>query len=98
METWDNGHLDKMIDSVFARIKKVLVLVVEGKGSNKYVEIKCGKKHVLTHLPPAEETAQEEGHDNQTVPAIHSAPLAFNLSIEFDDKEDKDVALVCCDL
>ena len=42
-ETWNNGHLDGTISKVFKPLQKVLVLVVEGKGTNNLVEKKREK-------------------------------------------------------
>ena len=43
-ETWANGHLDKVIEKVFDRLKRVLVLIAEAKGKNNLMETKQGKK------------------------------------------------------
>ena len=51
METWNQGHLDCMIEKVCNRIQKVLVLIVEGKGKNDLVETKRGKKIADLDLP-----------------------------------------------
>ena len=51
METWNQGHLDGMIEKVCKRIQKVLVLIVEGKGKNDLVETKRGKKFADLDLP-----------------------------------------------
>ena len=51
MQTWNNGHLDFMIEKVFKRLQKVLVLIVEAKGKNDLVETKRGKKFANLDLP-----------------------------------------------
>ena len=51
MNTWNNGHLDNVIASVFKRLQKVLVLIIEAKGKNDLVETKRGKKFVDLDLP-----------------------------------------------
>ena len=50
-ETWANGHLDKVIEKVFERLQKVLVLIAEAKGKNDLVETKRGKKFQDLDLP-----------------------------------------------
>ena len=48
---WTNGTLDKMITSVFKRLRRVLVLIIEAKGKNDLVETKRGKKFAALDLP-----------------------------------------------
>ena len=42
-ETWEKGELNEVITKVFNRLKKVLVLIIEGDGGNELVETKRGK-------------------------------------------------------
>ena len=59
MQTWNDGLLDESIRNVFKRLRKVLVLIVEGGGSNKLVKIKRGKKHDALTLPPTAPAAPD---------------------------------------
>ena len=43
-ETWEKKKLNELIAKVFNRLKNVLVLIVDGKGGNKFVESKRGKR------------------------------------------------------
>ena len=45
MAAWTEGDLDDVITKVFDRIKRVLVLINEGKGGNDLVETKRGVAH-----------------------------------------------------
>ena len=38
--TWNNGKLNNVINSVFKKIKKVLVLILEANGGNDLVKKK----------------------------------------------------------
>ena len=49
--TWANGQLDKVIEKVFDRLKRVLFLITEAKGINDLVETKLGKKSQDLNLP-----------------------------------------------
>ena len=42
-ETWGNGHLDKSIDNMFYRLKRMLHLIDEGKESIEFMETKYEK-------------------------------------------------------
>ena len=87
-----------MIENVFGRIKKVLVLIAEGKGSNKLVETKRGKKHILEHLPPIDTAAEEEQrHNEPAAPMLPPATLT-DLLEEFDDEDDVECELVGCEV
>ena len=46
MAAWTDGDLDDVITKFFDRIKRVLVLINEGKGGNDLVETKRGVEHV----------------------------------------------------
>ena len=46
MAAWTDGDLDDVITKVFDRIKRVLVLINEGKGGNDLVEAERGVEHV----------------------------------------------------
>ena len=58
-ETWDSEDISQSITNVFGRLKKVLVLICEGNGSNKYVEAKRGKKFADMTLPPVPQQQAE---------------------------------------
>ena len=97
METWEKGHLDSIIENVFGRIKKVLVLIVEGKGSNKLVETKRGKKHILEHLPPEENAAEDEQRRNESAASLAPPPV-IDFSVEYDDEDDGECELIACEV
>ena len=82
--------LDRSIQNVFNRLKKVLVLIIEGKGSNELVETKRGKQTVRADLPAAAEEVQNEELPNILPPV--------SLLQDFDDEDEDDVVLVACDM
>ena len=45
MYVWRDGDLNKVIDKVFDRIERVLILINEDKGGNDLLETKRGKEH-----------------------------------------------------
>ena len=98
METWDKGHLNDIISKVFGRLQKVLVLVVEGKGSNELVETKRGKQHVRNDLPPDETAADEESNNNQTNGDSIPPPTVPNFSDFLDEEEDDACEVVGCEM
>ena len=98
METWKQGKLNDIINKVFGRLKKVLVLVVEGKGSNELVESKRGKQHVRSDLPPEETAANEEPDSDEGNAAILPPPTVLNFADNFDQEEDDDCELVACEM
>ena len=89
-ETWENGVLDRSIQNVFNRLKKVLVLIIEGNGSNELVETKRGNQTVRADLPAAAEEVQNEELPNILPPV--------SLLQDFDDEDEDDVVLVACDM
>ena len=50
-ETWNEGNLDQSITSVFNRLQRVLVLLVEANGKSNLVETKRGKMYKNMNLP-----------------------------------------------
>ena len=80
--------LDRSIQNVFNRLKKVLVLIIEGNGSNELVETKRGKQTVRADLPEAAEEVQNEELPNILPPV--------SLLQDFDDEDEDDVVLVAC--
>ena len=71
METWNQGHLDDMIEKVCKRIQKVLVLIVEGKGKNDLVETKRGKKFADLDLPIDLTAADDAGEVPELIPTAN---------------------------
>ena len=82
--------LDRSIQNVFNRLKKVLVLIIEGNGSNELVETKRGKQTVRADLLAAAEEVQNEELPNILPPV--------SLLQDFDDEDEDDVVLVACDM
>lgn len=96
-EIWDKGQLDGIINKVYGRLKKVLVLVVDGKGSNELVETKRGKQHVRSDLPPVEIAADEETNSDQDNSALIPLPTVLDFSNNLDQEEDDDCGLIVCE-
>ena len=68
METWNQGHLDDMIEKVCKRIQKVLVLIVEGKGKNDLFKTKRDKKFADLDLPIDLTAADDAGEVPELIP------------------------------
>lgn len=99
-ETWKTGKLDIAIKNVFGRLKKVLVLIIEGEGSNDLVETKRGKKTVSEDLPPvSNEMDNNESSSTDPTRVAMAPPLSSNLLLEFDDEEeDGEMQLEGCEM
>ena len=96
LETWNNGHLDGTISKVFKELQKVLVLVVEGEGTNNLVEKKRGKKYKNLTLPAAANDAEDSEINSRSADGrFIPPPPPIDLSHEIDDDDDEHVA---CDV
>ena len=88
---WHNSrHFETVLPSVFNRLHKVLVLVVEGEGSNDLVESKRGKKYKMLDtwcLPGGEEERKESIQLKMETDATDVvAPVASDFEIDVDNE------------
>ena len=105
--TWSEGHLDELITKVFGRLRNVLVLIVEGQGSNDLVETKQGKRFRNLDLPQeflvpvqgalADNQLHEQQQQAENAQENEQPTVYFDLVVEDEDDED-DLFLECADL
>ena len=86
-QTWDDGYLDQNIENVFKRLHKVLVLIVEGNGSNDLVESKRGVKNKNIKLP---DTLANDHSPEATTSDINILPLFFDLEGDLEDEANEE--------
>ena len=86
-EVWNSDKLDNMINNVFTRLTKVLVLIIDGEGKNDLVEDKRGKKFKNLDdwkLPPRDEVElaiKKKALENDNI---------VDMIEDDDDDEDED--------
>ena len=76
----------------------MLVLIFEGKGWNKLVEAKRGKKHIWEHLPPEETTMDKEQRCNESAAPMLAPETINDLLEEYNKENDADCKLHQCEV
>ena len=89
LDTWNHGHLDDMISRVFARLRNVLVLIVEVNGANDLVEMKRGKNFRMLDLPVdlTGDDTPELVDENIDTPELDDEPVSAAADFTFDEED-----------
>ena len=94
-EAWNaDNNFDVVVGKVFNRLQNVLVLILEGNGSNHLVEKKRGKQFRNLDLPQVL-GAEQNNNQQQVVDAgQHEDQVFYDLILDEDDGDDIGAGLI----